>query len=197
MDCRVGDIRDRCGGQTARSSIDPPTSNSYWVSPGRFAAGEYPADRHRAAAVKKLRALLDIGIDHFIDLTDPQEGLEPYDEILGAEARARNENLCHERFIIQDANVPDTPQAMVRILDAIDDALDQGKTVYLHCWGGVGRTGTVVGCWLVRHGMTGQPALDQIADWWKDVEKHWRVPESPETSVQCHFVQDWSEPKAR
>ena len=23
--------------------------------------------------------------------------------------------------------------------------------VYVHCWGGVGRTGTVVGCWLVRH----------------------------------------------
>ncbi len=24
--------------------------------------------------------------------------------------------------------------------------------VYVHCWGGVGRTGTVVGCWLLRHG---------------------------------------------
>ena len=147
--------------------------------------------------MKKVRALLDIGIDHFIDLTDPQEGLEPYEEILRTEARARNENLCHERFIIEDVNVPDTPQAMVRILDAIDEALEHGRTVYLHCWGGVGRTGTVVGCWLVRHGMTGQQALDQIADWWKDVEKHWRIPESPETLEQCHFVQDWSEPKAR
>ena len=31
--------------------------------------------------------------------------------------------------------------------------------MYLHCWGGVGRTGTVVGCWLVRHGRTGDEAL--------------------------------------
>jgi len=30
-------------------------------------------------------------------------------------------------------------------LDAIYDAIDAGETLYLHCWGGVGRTGTVVG----------------------------------------------------
>ena len=50
---------------------------------------------------------------------------------------------------------------MASILDAIDAALDGGKTVYVHCWGGVGRTGTVVGCWLVRHGKTGDEALRQ------------------------------------
>ena len=27
-----------------------------------------------------------------------------------------------------------------------------GRKVYVHCWGGVGRTGTVVGCYLVRQG---------------------------------------------
>lgn len=193
----MGDLRDLCGVQTGGSSIDPPSSNSYWVCPGRFAAGEYPSDRHRAAALEKLRALLDTGIDHFIDLTDPQEKLEPYEEILRTESRARDEDLCHERFIIRDVHVPDDPQAMVQILDAIDGALDQGRTVYLHCWGGVGRTGTVVGCWLVRHGMTGRQALDQIANWWKDVGKRWRKPESPETPEQRQFVQDWSEPTAR
>ena len=44
---------------------------------------------------------------------------------------------------------------MAGLLDAIDTAMRDGKTVYLHCWGGVGRTGNVVGCSLVRHGHTG------------------------------------------
>ena len=38
------------------------------------------------------------------------------------------------------------------MLDAIDDQLENGGNVYVHCWGGKGRTGTVVGCWLIRHG---------------------------------------------
>ena len=38
------------------------------------------------------------------------------------------------------------------LLDAIDDHLRGGGNVYAHCWGGKGRTGTVVGCWLIRHG---------------------------------------------
>ena len=41
---------------------------------------------------------------------------------------------------------------------------DEGlEPVYVHCWGGIGRTGTVVGCWLVRHGMTGDEALAEFA----------------------------------
>ena len=42
---------------------------------------------------------------------------------------------------------------MTRILDDVDAALADGGAVYVHCWGGIGRTGTVVGCWLVRHGL--------------------------------------------
>ena len=42
---------------------------------------------------------------------------------------------------------------MVSILDAIDDSVKVGKPVYVHCWGGVGRTGMVIGCWLLRHGL--------------------------------------------
>ena len=37
-----------------------------------------------------------------------------------------------------------------------------GRGVYVHCAGGIGRTGTVVGCYLVRHGMQGEAALEEI-----------------------------------
>ena len=41
---------------------------------------------------------------------------------------------------------------MIATLDVIDHHLRDGCNVYVHCWGGSGRTGTVVGCWLRRHG---------------------------------------------
>ena len=51
--------------------------------------------------------------------------------------------------------MPRSAEAVATILDAIDVALAQGRTVDVHCWGRIGRTGAAVGCWLVRHGLTG------------------------------------------
>jgi protein-tyrosine phosphatase len=34
---------------------------------------------------------------------------------------------------------------MVRILNQIDMCIKYDKPVYVHCWGGKGRTGTVIG----------------------------------------------------
>ena len=100
-----------------------------------------------------MKTLLDAGIDHFIDLTEPGE-LLPYFEIAEEEALRLGHTVEWERHPVVDASIPRSPDQMAKILDAIDDALGNNKTVYVHCWGGVGRTGTVVGCWLVRHGRT-------------------------------------------
>ena len=54
--------------------------------------------------------------------------------------------------------MPRSAEAVATILDAIDVALAQGRTVDVRCWGRIGRTGAVVGCWLVRHGLTGDGA---------------------------------------
>ena len=175
------------------NSGNRPIPNSYWVIPGRFAAGEYPGAKDPIEAARKLRTLLSAGIDHFIDLTEPGE-LAPYAEIAEKEARPLGLAVGYERHPIVDQCVPRSPEQMARILDAIDAAMRDGKTVYVHCWGGVGRTGTVVGCWLVRHGHTGDAALCQIAEWWQGVEKVYRQPISPETSEQHEYVRDWTEP---
>ena len=173
--------------------VDRPIPNSYWVSPGRFAAGEYPGAKDPSQAAARLRSFLGAGINHFIDLTEPEE-LEPYSGIAEEEASRLGVAVGYERHQITDVSVPRRPEEMIAILDAIDAALGEGKTVYVHCWGGVGRTGTVVGCWLVRHGRTGEGALDQIAEWWQGVEKVYRKPESPETYEQQAYVRDWAEP---
>ena len=161
-----------------------PIPNSYWVRPGRLAAGEYPGSHNPGEASSKLRHLVAKGVDHFVDLTDEGDWLKPYDQVAREEGRRIGKTVHYESRPIRDVSVPDHPDVMTGILDAIDTSMDAGHTVYVHCWGGVGRTGTVVGCWLVRHGLAGDEALDQIAEWWKDVEKAERIPFSPETREQ-------------
>ena len=171
---------------------DRPSPNSYWVVPGRFAAGEYPGAIYHADAAAKLKSLLEAGIDHFIDLTEPGE-LEPYARIAEREAQMIGKEVGYERHSIVDASVPHRPEQMAAILDSVANALDEGKTVYVHCWGGVGRTGTVVGCWLVRRGHTGDEALRQLAEWWQIVEKARWHRRSPETREQCEYIRNWAE----
>jgi hypothetical protein len=67
--------------------------------------------------------------------------------------------------------------------------------VYLHCWGGTGRTGTAVGCHLVRTGKSGSEALATIAELWQTVSEMKRrdFPESPQTRAQRAFVEGWVE----
>ena len=168
-----------------------PVRESYWVNPGRFLAGEYPAAPFIGRARMRIGGLLDIGIDTFIDLTVPKE-LPPYLSVLEEQAKLRNVEAQHKRFSILDRYVP-THDTMAGILDTIDSTLAEGRGVYLHCWGGIGRTGTTVGCYLVRHGFTGEQAVAQLAEWWKDVPKSAYTPRSPETDTQVEFILKWEE----
>ena len=184
---------------SASNSRNHPSPNSYWVRPGRFAAGEYPGAKDDSEAAGKLRILLDAGINHFINLTEDGErtnvgNLKPYAKIAEEAARGLGLAVGHERHPIVDVRVPRSPKQMARILDAIDDALNDGSVVYVHCRGGVGRTGTVVGCWLVRHGRTGDAALRQIAEWWQGMANVHNHPKSPETRKQEEYVRNWTEP---
>jgi protein-tyrosine phosphatase len=80
---------------------------------------------------------------------------------------------------------------MVAILNTLEAALQAGRGVYIHCYGGIGRTGTVVGCFLVRRGLSGEAALRQIAGWREGTPDGWK--RSPETDEQREFVLNWKE----
>ena len=168
-----------------------PISESYWVEPGRLLAGEYPGQYDGEVTRRRIDALLEAGIDTFIDLTRPDENF-PYLEILLDEAKAYDIEVKHQRFPIGDFGLP-APEQMKSILDTLDESLRMGRRVYLHCWGGIGRTGTAVGCYLVRHGRTGEEALRQLAGWWKTVPKSRYHPRSPETQEQVAFIRNWAE----
>lgn len=174
-----------------KQPVPRPIPESYWVVPGRFLAGEYPAHIQIPDAAQRLNAFLQMGFTVFINLTEEDE-LPPYDALLHEQAAEYGLQVRHVRFPIGDFGVP-TPNTMKTTLDTIDKALADGEKIYLHCWGGVGRTGTTVGCYLVRHGHTGEEALRQLAEWWRRVPKSAIHPTSPETDRQKEFILQWKE----
>ncbi|MBN1562942.1 MAG: dual specificity protein phosphatase family protein, partial [Anaerolineae bacterium] len=134
---------------------------------------------------EQLRPLLAAGVTLFLDLTEENEASSYLLDLL-AEAKAQGIKVEHRRRAIPDMEIP-SAEFMVGILDAIDEAIDAGQIVYVHCLGGIGRTGTVVGCYLVRHGMAGQAALDEI------VRLREGRTNSPQTPEQFDMVREWSE----
>ncbi len=106
-------------------------------------------------------------VDFVIDLTEGGE-LDPYP------------CACERRRLpIRDFSVP-THEELRRVLDTIDDALAYGRTVFVHCRGGIGRTGTVLGAWLRRHGASPEEVFQALEG-------------RPETEEQRALIQSWHE----
>jgi|TARA_B100002052_G_scaffold59532_2_gene52505 hypothetical protein len=168
---------------------DGPTPRSYWVIPDLLAAGAYPGKQGsgtKNVIPEVLEQLLESGINTFINLTEDLGGgdkLELYDPFLPS-------SCIVDRFPVKDVNIP-TPEFMVKILNAIDTYLEGGHVPYIHCWGGIGRTGTAVGCWLIRHGHATPATVIDLLDELRlgDIEAGYRP--SPETGDQLDFILDW------
>jgi len=135
-----------------------------------------------------------VGIRDFIDLTHPDE-LVPYGPLLAIAAEnagledEQKASIRHQRFSIEDGGIP-TRETFDRVMAAIKVAQDAGRMTVVHCWGGIGRTGVIVGSWLIMSGVVkdGDEALAYLAEKWKGVEKNWRSPTTPETQIQFEFL---------
>ncbi len=166
-----------------------PIPDSYWVRPGKLLAGEYPRTLDDEISQVKLGRFLEAGVTFFLDLTQAGEyRLKPYASLLEAIAAGLGQEVLHQRMPIRDLDTP-TLAKMARILDTIDTALEANHIVYVHCFGGIGRTGTVIGCYLVRHGLNSEAALAEIARLRQGIPDGWR--RSPETEAQRQMVRSW------
>ena len=154
-------------------------------------AGEYPGSVDDAVAREKLEKFLDAGIRTFIDLTETSEPLARYDGLLQTCATERGIEVKYFRHGVRDLGVPTQRDQMKRILATIREELDAGRPVYVHCWGGVGRTGTVIGCLLVEEGLAGPAAIERIAELRAGTPERSR--RSPESEEQCRYVCEWLE----
>ena len=65
----------------------------------------------------------------------------------------------------------------------------QGRKAYVHCWGGVGRTGIVAGCYLIEHGhYTGEAALAQLQLLWRRMSDLWESDRDGRDDRSVRFV---------
>ena len=177
------------------TTFSVPFPHSYWVIPGKLLAGFYPGAKDPKEAAAKLTALINAGIRHVINLMELDERdlaghrFVPYEDVMESIASKMQISVTFDQLPIKDLSVP-TERHMTRILNQIELCIKHSKPVYVHCLGGIGRTGTVVGCYLVRHGLaTGKNVLDIIRDLRKDTEDSER--ESPETGEQRKMVVGW------
>src|SRR5262245_15546486 len=159
----------------------------YWVAPGRLMAGAHPAMAGETSLPEILRALIGQGIDQFLDLTERGESTE-YESVLASEVGTAGRHLDYFRAPVMDMSVPSTRQ-MIEVLDRIESAHRSERNLYVHCLGGLGRTGTVVGCLLVRGGLTGEEALERLESLRRAVSSPFSP--SPYTDEQRRFVRDW------
>lgn len=174
-----------------------PFDQAYWVIPDRLMAGYYPGSALGQDGHAQLRALLRCGIRHFLNLMQPDEirwynkPIIPYEAQTQAIARELEYEVSFDRLPIKDMGIP-TRIDMVRILDRIDHHIENGEPVYVHCLGGVGRTGTVIGCYLARHGYaSGRKVLELIQQLRRNTATRDRS--SPESKPQIDLVLSWVE----
>lgn len=180
---------DRIKFELAPSTSSPPTSSSYWVVSGLLLAGGYPGALDPDEHCSKIQDLVDAGIRTFVNLMEENETNQVGDPFVPYHDLAQQ--LCPDvtcvRHPIQDLSVP-KPSEMVSILDAIDATIRNGKPVYVHCWGGVGRTGTVIGCWLLRHKLAEPSDYLDVLMRLRQQDRERRHRMSPETAEQQKFV---------
>lgn len=170
------DINDRF-----EEFVSRPLHQSYYLN-GYLFAGEYPGDKDETVARQKINHMVHFGVKHFVDLTEEGE-LKPYDHLLP-------EGTTYLRFPIHDCGVPQSIESVNRLLDKISDFEKMDGYTYIHCWGGVGRTGTIVGCLKARElqqSGSGYDALTVLRNFFRDMPKS-AYRKTPDTAEQEAFV---------
>jgi hypothetical protein len=81
------------------------------VASGKLLAGEYPRNKDKESSILKISAFAEARISVFIDLTEEDEGLLSYSDLL--------ESASYHRFPIRDISIPDSAAEMISILDTM------------------------------------------------------------------------------
>ncbi|MCD8297183.1 MAG: ADP-ribosylglycohydrolase family protein [Prevotella sp.] len=173
-----------------------PIKNSYLVHRElNIYAGEYPGDKTEYECKLKLGQVA-FKCSYFFDLTTPGE-LMPYNQYLDEIGRGMGEEIYYGRFPIANCGIPSNTSSVARLLDKI---IEIGKNslyraIYIHDWGGVGRTGTIVAC-LYAYLLKGKGLSADVI--YKQAihsldESFYRYPKSknhvsPENNMQRDFI---------
>lgn len=163
-----------------------PTPESNWVIPGKLLVGAYPASQSDDETFDLITSILKHGVSKFVCLQEEYRehgvteamwrsgnALRPYFEDVKNIVRDKYEyevlneypiididNLSFIHFPIRDCGITDDSRVL-ELAKTLVQALKDEEIIYLHCWGGHGRTGTVV-C-IMLHLIYGLDATKSMA----------------------------------
>jgi len=149
-----------------REKIQGPTNWSHWVIPGRLIAGAYPGDYKEKEHEELLGTLvMDAKVTTFVNLLEIAESkrFTPYVETIEKIKKANDlkTEFKYISFPIPDHSINPKNEEVVKLVWDIIKLIDGGECVYVHCWGGHGRTGTVVSVLIgLVFNVNAQTALD-------------------------------------
>jgi predicted protein tyrosine phosphatase len=134
----------------------------YWLDekwPGRVAMSARPRGGDWLA--DEIADWKRSGINTVMSLLEPAE--EKDLDLRGEQSEVQGHGLEFLSFAIPDRQVPRSEENLAQALEKVDRALSNGKNVLVHCRQGVGRSGLVAACLLVRKGISPGAAVEQIS----------------------------------
>jgi protein-tyrosine phosphatase len=137
-------------------------SNLYWVDefrPGKLALAARP--RGGDWLPDEIANWKRSGINAVVSLLTSEEerDLQLKDE----NREIRSQGMEFLSFPIPDREVPASETNLTQLLESVDQKLSAGKNLLLHCRQGVGRTGLVAACLLVKRGISPGAAVDKVS----------------------------------
>lgn len=159
-----------------------PTGYSYRVDHNIW-AGEYPVwDWDESIGRKQIQLFTDFGINYFIDLTESGE-MPPYAKFLSS-------SIGRYLLPIPNRGTPAAVEDVFKLFREIECTLQDKPFTkfYIHCLGGVGRTGTIVACYYIYFKqMNAEEALAEMRRMFSSHERAvWMS--APETEAQIDFT---------
>jgi ADP-ribosyl-[dinitrogen reductase] hydrolase len=140
-----------------RAVLDTPGRLGITRAPGRWSPGRSPDGDLRLR--RDLHALArDHGARLLVTLLERPE----IDELGSLARESRRAGLSWLHFPIPDMWFPSNMGKARKLVRRIVVALEHGDDVIVHCWGGLGRAGTIAATTLVARGLAPEPAIAAV-----------------------------------